>query len=126
VVFEGLYSEWNAAGYDRRSDTDSGAEQLIYYTRLAIRTNEMLSVRILAAILAVTWVVCFLAFFIGCRPVSDYWRVLPSAPDCAVSCPWLGISRGLLTVFRKLWVAPFSPSQALIGSRWTRRFYLER
>ncbi|KAI9049584.1 hypothetical protein LZ554_006610 [Drepanopeziza brunnea f. sp. 'monogermtubi'] len=74
----------NTAGDDRRSDTDSNAEQLIYYTRLAIRTNEMLSVRILAAILAVTWIVCFLAFFIGCRPISDYWRVLPSAPGCAV------------------------------------------
>lgn len=45
----------------------------------------MLSVKILSSILGVTWITCMLAFFIGCRPVSDYWRVLPSAPDCAVS-----------------------------------------
>ncbi|EKD16424.1 uncharacterized protein L3040_008525 [Drepanopeziza brunnea f. sp. 'multigermtubi'] len=96
---------------------------LIYYTRLAIRTNEMLSVRILAAILAVTWIVCLLAFFIGCRPISDYWRVLPSAPDCAKAVDETVLLRAL-DAFTNIFLMAI-PLKLIIQSDMSRKMQLQ-
>ncbi len=38
-----------------------------------------------AAVLAATWLINILAFFLECRPVQLYWQVLPLIDQCAVS-----------------------------------------
>ena len=66
-----------------RNDSNN---QLIYYTRLTLRTKELLAVKVTAVVLGVTWLMNVFATFLGCRPIYLYWQVLPHAPQCAVSC----------------------------------------
>lgn len=61
------------------------AGQLIYYTRLSVRTSELLLVKIVAGTVVATWILSLATFFLECRPVELYWQVLPAAPECAAS-----------------------------------------
>ncbi|KAG4432288.1 hypothetical protein IFR05_012236 [Cadophora sp. M221] len=56
---------------------------LIYYTRLSVRTFELLLVKIVAGTVAATWILSLATFFLECRPIELYWQVLPDAPECA-------------------------------------------
>lgn len=57
---------------------------LIYcYLRLPLRTNEVLVIKVAAGILAVTWVVCFVTFFVECIPIDLYWNIIQTPPQCA-------------------------------------------
>ncbi|KAE8450156.1 hypothetical protein EG329_006937 [Mollisiaceae sp. DMI_Dod_QoI] len=56
---------------------------LIFYGRLTARTKDLLAVKLAAGLLAVTWVACFLTYFLECRPIWLYWQVLPGLPECA-------------------------------------------
>ncbi|OWP01912.1 hypothetical protein B2J93_4762 [Marssonina coronariae] len=56
---------------------------LIYFTRLRIRADQLLAVRVAAVLVVGSWLMCFFAVFLECRPFRLYWQVLPHAPECA-------------------------------------------
>ncbi|KAH9217593.1 hypothetical protein DL95DRAFT_459197 [Leptodontidium sp. 2 PMI_412] len=58
---------------------------LIYYTRLSVRTFELLLVKIVAGTVLATWILSIATLFLECRPIELYWQVLPDAPECAAS-----------------------------------------
>ncbi|KAL5319410.1 hypothetical protein ACEPPN_012462 [Leptodophora sp. 'Broadleaf-Isolate-01'] len=60
---------------------------LIYYTRLSVRTFELLLVKIVAGTVLATWILSIATLFLECRPIELYWQVLPDAPECAASVP---------------------------------------
>lgn len=45
----------------------------------------MFGLKTTAGTLALTWVICMLAFLEECQPLSSAWQVLPETPKCAVS-----------------------------------------
>ncbi|PBP22782.1 ubiD family decarboxylase [Diplocarpon rosae] len=56
---------------------------LIYLARLKIRADELLAVKVTAALVVGSWLMSFFAIFLECRPFHLYWQVLPHAPECA-------------------------------------------
>ncbi|PBP24880.1 ubiD family decarboxylase [Diplocarpon rosae] len=56
---------------------------LIYLTRFKIQADELLAVKVAAALVVGSWLMCFFAIFLECRPFQLYWQVLPQAPECA-------------------------------------------
>lgn len=79
--YEGLHGWWLYLD----SDTSLMRPQLMYYRQLTTYTKEIWIIRGTGFILAVTWLICILTYFLECHPLELFWKVLLEPPECAVS-----------------------------------------
>ncbi|TWU73368.1 hypothetical protein ED733_001130 [Metarhizium rileyi] len=90
---------------------------LIMYYRLTLGLPQNLAVKLVAAYVAIGWLVMEILYFgVWCRPFSAYWEVPPSDPQCATALHHL-ITNAVFNISSDLMII-LIPIPLLLRTHW--------